>query len=172
MTDIVDPLRPTRVELAKFLPTQRLIKAFEKIFDLLPSSINDNAHLIEQTNNVAESAVSAANAAVAELERIADALEALVNAPRHEPVEPENDLSPRHEIGTISSQNSDDVEVTGGTVTATLTNDQAILLATSTVLIDGAAAAIGTLTNAPTAGNPTKWVAINDNGTTRYIPAW
>ena len=34
------------------------------------------------------------------------------------------------------------------------------------------AAATGTLTNAPAAGNPTKWIAIDDNGTTRYIPAW
>jgi hypothetical protein len=30
----------------------------------------------------------------------------------------------------------------------------------------------GTLTNAPFAGNPTKWVQINDNGTTRSIPSW
>ena len=40
------------------------------------------------------------------------------------------------------------------------------------VLNNGAGAATGTLTNAPAAGNPTKWIAINDNGTTRYIPAW
>jgi hypothetical protein len=26
--------------------------------------------------------------------------------------------------------------------------------------------------NAPAAGNPTKWIPIDDNGTTRYIPAW
>jgi hypothetical protein len=39
-------------------------------------------------------------------------------------------------------------------------------------LTNGAAAAAGTLLNAPAAGNPTKWVPINDNGTTRYIPAW
>ena len=42
----------------------------------------------------------------------------------------------------------------------------------STALTNGAAANTGTLTNAPAAGNPTKWVPINDNGTTRYIPAW
>lgn len=28
------------------------------------------------------------------------------------------------------------------------------------------------LTNAPRSGNPTKWIPVNDNGTTRYIPAW
>jgi hypothetical protein len=43
---------------------------------------------------------------------------------------------------------------------------------TSASLANGAAAQTGTLTNAPSAGNPTKWIAINDNGTTRYIPAW
>lgn len=46
------------------------------------------------------------------------------------------------------------------------------LLTTSVSLANGAAAAAGTLTNAPAAGNPTKWIPINDNGTTRYIPAW
>ncbi len=39
-------------------------------------------------------------------------------------------------------------------------------------MANGAAAQVGTLTNAPTAGNPTKWLAFDDNGTTRYIPAW
>ena len=43
---------------------------------------------------------------------------------------------------------------------------------TSTALTNGAGAAAGTITNAPAAGNPTKWIGINDNGTTRYIPAW
>lgn len=42
----------------------------------------------------------------------------------------------------------------------------------SSSLTNGAAANTATLTNAPVAGNPTKWVPINDNGTTRYIPAW
>jgi hypothetical protein len=37
---------------------------------------------------------------------------------------------------------------------------------------DHSGADIGSLTNAPTAGNPSKWLAVNDNGTTRYIPAW
>lgn len=36
----------------------------------------------------------------------------------------------------------------------------------------GAGAQVGTLTNAPAAGNPTTWVKIVDNGVTRYIPAW
>lgn len=46
------------------------------------------------------------------------------------------------------------------------------LIGSNTSLANGAGAAAGTLTNAPAAGNPTKWVPIDDNGTTRYIPAW
>ncbi len=53
-----------------------------------------------------------------------------------------------------------------------LTLGSTTLLTTSVALTDGAAAAGGTLLNAPTAGNPTKWIPINDNGTTRYIPCW
>ena len=48
----------------------------------------------------------------------------------------------------------------------------ATFLTTDTALTDGAGASTGTITNAPSVGNPTKWIGINDNGTTRYIPAW
>jgi hypothetical protein len=48
----------------------------------------------------------------------------------------------------------------------------ATLLATNIALTNGAAAQTATMTNGPTAGNPTKWIPISDNGTTRYIPAW
>jgi len=43
---------------------------------------------------------------------------------------------------------------------------------TSSALTNGAGVGAGTLLTAPAAGNPTKWIGINDNGTTRYIPAW
>ena len=46
------------------------------------------------------------------------------------------------------------------------------LLKSNTTLADGAGSSTGTLTNAPIAGDPTKWIRINDNGTDRYIPAW
>jgi hypothetical protein len=46
------------------------------------------------------------------------------------------------------------------------------LIATSAALTTGAGAALGTLANAPAAGNPTKWIKINDNGTIRAVPAW
>lgn len=56
----------------------------------------------------------------------------------------------------------------GGSLTISSTS----LLSTKTSFTDGAAAATGTLTNAPAAGNPTKWIPLDDNGTTRYFPAW
>lgn len=58
------------------------------------------------------------------------------------------------------------------TIRAGLTHGSATLLTTTTALTNGAAAQVATLTNGPAAGNPTKWIPVNDNGTTRYIPAW
>mgnify|MGYP001603285648 FL=1 len=52
------------------------------------------------------------------------------------------------------------------------TNSASFMIRTSTSYTNGAAVAVGTLTNAPTAGNPTKWIPVDDNGTTRYVPAW
>jgi hypothetical protein len=46
------------------------------------------------------------------------------------------------------------------------------MIESTVAMNNGAAAAAGTLTNAPVAGNPTKWIPIVDNGTTRYIPCW
>ena len=57
----------------------------------------------------------------------------------------------------------------GGVLTL---NTAANLLATGVALTDAAAAQTATMTNGPTAGNPTKWFSINDNGTARKIPAW
>lgn len=58
-------------------------------------------------------------------------------------------------------------------LTAGLTTGLATFLhTTSATLNNGAAAAAGTLLNAPAAGDPSKWIPINDNGVTRHIPAW
>ncbi len=46
------------------------------------------------------------------------------------------------------------------------------LFRTTGVMTDGAGASAGTLGNAPAAGNPTKWLKVNDNGTIRYVPSW
>jgi hypothetical protein len=71
----------------------------------------------------------------------------------------------------ISVRLADDTADAGLTA-ASITTSATTLHTTSAALTNGAGVATGTLTNAPAAGNPTKWIPINDNGTTRYIPAW
>jgi hypothetical protein len=48
----------------------------------------------------------------------------------------------------------------------------AFLHTTSSALTAGATGNVPTLTAGPVTGNPTKWFAISDNGTTRYVPSW
>ncbi|WP_205191542.1 hypothetical protein [Burkholderia sp. LMG 13014] len=45
-------------------------------------------------------------------------------------------------------------------------------LGSSVSLSNSAASNTATLTNAPVAGNPTKWVTVDDQGTIRYQPLW
>jgi cellobiose-specific phosphotransferase system component IIA len=61
---------------------------------------------------------------------------------------------------------------TAAAITADLTNNTGNLIDSSVGLTNGAGANAATLTNSPVTGNPTKWVPIDDNGTTRYIPCW
>jgi hypothetical protein len=75
--------------------------------------------------------------------------------------------------GTTTSAIS--VPITSGAITfggGITTPGGAVLHTTNTALTDGAGSGAGTLTSAPASGNPTKWIGINDNGTTRYVPAW
>ena len=71
---------------------------------------------------------------------------------------------------TISSLTVSGATTIGGALTVPGVTTAAL---TSTgTFTSGAAAQVGTLTNAPAAGNPTTWIKIIDNGVTRYIPAW
>lgn len=58
--------------------------------------------------------------------------------------------------------------ITTLTLQAATTN----VLTTRQSMVNQAGVAGGTLLNAPSAGNPTKWVAVNDGGTARYLPLW
>jgi hypothetical protein len=89
-------------------------------------------------------------------------------------------------LGTMATQAANEVAITGGAIDGAdigdttpakgsfsqLRNGEDVLLHSTVALSDGAAAAVATLTNAPTAGDPTKWVPVDDNGTTRYVPMW
>jgi len=73
---------------------------------------------------------------------------------------------------TLQVRLADDSAFASLSVLNILTNNAAALVTSSVALTDFAGAGAGTITNAPTAGNPTKWIAIVDNGTTRFIPTW
>jgi hypothetical protein len=64
------------------------------------------------------------------------------------------------------------VNESGAVFSAGITHGSATLLTTTVNLTNGAAAQVATLNNGPLAGDPTKWVPVNDNGTTRYVPLW
>jgi hypothetical protein len=175
---INDPRPLTRDDLAKFLPNQRAIRAFEKLFSLIPSSLSTNEiaitlveELVTQVRIEAESAIARSSQILAQLTELTSAVES-VSLKSESHTDENIDIIPASKIGTLGEQNADDVDITSGSITATLTDDSTNLIASSAALSNGAAAAAGTLTNAPAAGDPTKWVAIDDNGTTRYIPAW
>jgi Tfp pilus assembly protein PilN len=176
-------LKLTRNQLAAFLKDHESIKQFETLFSLVAPLAPD---LLSEINTEAQSANSRAVEALASLNRIANALELLsLSPPSSQLTDPDDeippatpasqlqdDLDPPVQVGTMGQQQADRVNITGGAVSANLTNNQTTLLSSSQSLTNGAAAAIATLLNSPVAGNPTKWVAINDNGTTRYIPTW
>lgn len=72
-----------------------------------------------------------------------------------------------------TSATSASVILAGGLgVSGAIWTNSSTMIASSTSYTNGAGASAGTLTNAPVAGNPTKWIPVNDNGTTRFIPAW
>ena len=50
-----------------------------------------------------------------------------------------------------------------------ITADEGLMLSGQS---DGAAGNLGTLTNAPSAGDPAFWLRVNINGTLRFIPCW
>jgi len=75
--------------------------------------------------------------------------------------------------GTVLvKQSSPSIATPTFTGVAPIVSDAAALLKSAVAMNNGAAAAAGTLLNAPVAGNPTKWVPFDDNGTLRYFPAW
>ena len=79
-------------------------------------------------------------------------------------------------LAVRNSTNSADANITANAATfsgaVTVPGVTTAALTSTGTFTSGAAAQVGTLTNAPAAGNPTTWIKIIDNGVTRYIPAW
>lgn len=65
---MADPRPLTRDDLAKFLPNQRAIRAFEKLFDLIPTDFDTLSRLIQETGIESGLALSRAQQAIALLQ--------------------------------------------------------------------------------------------------------
>ena len=93
-------LNLTRDQLASFLSDQQQIRQFELLFATVDQIAPD---VVNEVNISAGTAQATANEALAQLTRLAQALELLA-------------LAPRSELGTLSAQNSDNVKITGGEI--------------------------------------------------------
>ena len=91
---IEGPYKITRNELAEFLPSQRAIRAFEQLFALIPSSLNDSAAVIEEVSVNAQNADSKAVQALSAIDRLANAVELLALAPNSIPAFSQTDIAP------------------------------------------------------------------------------
>lgn len=69
-----DPSQLIRQELAQFLPSQRAIRAFEKIFDIIPNVVDSNEF-------ASGNALATAQEAIDSINRLSTALELLATAP-------------------------------------------------------------------------------------------
>ena len=97
---MVRRLNLTRDQLASFLQDHEQIKQFELLFSTVDTLSNVT---IDELNISSGNATASANDALAQLSAVSQMLELLVTAPRNE-------------LGTISSQNADDVNITGGEI--------------------------------------------------------
>ena len=97
---MVRRLNLTRDQLASFLQDHEQIKQFELLFSTVDTLSNVT---IDELNISSGNAAASANDALAQLSAVSQMLELLVTAPRNE-------------LGTISSQNADDVNITGGEI--------------------------------------------------------
>ena len=96
----VQRLSLTRDQFASFLQDFEQIKQFERLFSTVDTI---NTVTLDEINVSAGSAFATANEALAQISGISTALDSLL-------------LAPRNELGTISAQNSENVNITGGLI--------------------------------------------------------
>ena len=81
---MADPRPLTRKELARFLPDQRSIRAFERLFDLIPDELVTLLQAIDESNNNANSALNLAQQALKRNSVLLDYIDLRVNPPHPE----------------------------------------------------------------------------------------
>lgn len=181
------PLKINRNQLAKFLDSHDQIKQFENLFsvveEIAPTQIQEiyitsvNAavtaiealaqieNLKNNINIVLESAMSSIGALTQELALLKNEIGVIPHAFDGVVLSAGNNININHINGGNNIS-------TTPTITATIVDDTSNLISSSATLSDSSGSSIGMLTNAPSAGNPSKWITIDDNGTARYIPTW
>jgi hypothetical protein len=94
---LVRPKKPSREELAKIFKDPRTLKAFEQVFEILPSEFNNQQQSLDDVQFQVESAAAQGVLAIA----LIHAVEALAEVKAMEPVHQCNcqfdDLTPRYE---------------------------------------------------------------------------
>ena len=100
---LVRPKKPSREELAKIFKDPRTLKAFEQVFEILPTEFNNQQESLDDVQSLAESATAQAALAMALLY----AIDELASIKAMEPVRQCNcqhdDLTPRYEPITQDS---------------------------------------------------------------------
>lgn len=162
MVTSTDPRPVLRQELARVFKNQRVIRAFEKIFDLIPPEFINQQVQLDTLSLIAELGASQSTEAIASVMRLSAAIEQLALSPPSVDQLLSDDLTPRAELADLKAIS----------VEAKVIDNTTNLITSSVTMTNGAAVAGGTLLNAPIAGNPTKWVPVDDNGTIRFAPLW
>ena len=162
----------TRQELSAFIPTHKGVVTFENLF----SNVESIAELSASIETTATTAIAIAQEAIEAVRKLTQYIDSLPS-PQAPETRLQDDLTPPMQIGTMGMQDASRVKITGGNIEAHLINNQVILLETFETLDDFFSDKVATLTNAPIAGNPTKWIKIVEKSIIgeqipRYIPTW
>lgn len=94
---LVKPKKPSREELAKIFKDPRTLKAFEQVFEILPSEFNNQQQSLDDVQAIAESATAQAALAMALLYAIDELASIKAMEPVHQCNYQHDDLAPRHE---------------------------------------------------------------------------
>jgi len=137
----------TEQQLYEFIKNPRTIKAFQQLFKIVAIDAPKESDDINISNGVC---------AGISMEAVYLAIDAAMQS-----------------LASTINENSQIPDVYTPPVVFDNENRNPKALVTSGVTMNsGSSSFAATLTNAPAAGNPTKWIPINDNGVIRYIPAW
>ena len=100
---LVKPKKPSREELAKIFKDPRTLKAFEQVFEILPSEFNNQQQSLDDVQAIAESATAQAALAMALLYAIDELASIKAMEPMHQCSCQFDDLTPRHDHIQIES---------------------------------------------------------------------